>query len=189
MLLLFALPGMISSQDYLLKVHVIEGEKIKGLSDKSQEILDSMGTFLVLKELMQDLRGDGYLAASVDSVVFDSLDVSAYVFAGPRFEWGILSLDSIDQKILRKAGIRARSFSGKPVKFKKLASAQKKILQVHENSGYPFASIYISRIQMEGPVISGNLHVEDNGLFLIDTFHIKGEAWIDPVSTAVSFSR
>jgi outer membrane protein assembly factor BamA len=181
MLLLFALPGMISSQDYLLKVHVTEGEKMKRYTAKPQEIADSMGTFLVLKELMQDLRGDGYLAASVDSVVFDSLDVSAYVFTGPRFEWGILSLDSIDQKILRKAGIRARSFSGKPVKFKKLASAQEKILQVHENSGYPFASIYISRIQMEGPVVSGILQVKDNGLFLVDTFHIKGEAKIAPV--------
>jgi len=34
---------------------------------------------------------------------------------------------------------------------------------------------------MEGQVISGLLHVEDNGLFLIDTVHIKGEARISPV--------
>ena len=181
MLLLFALPGAISSQNYLLQVYTIDGENIKGLPGKPQEIPDSMGTYLVLKELMQDLRGEGYLAASVDSVVFDSLDVSAYLFAGPRFEWGNLSLDSIDQKVLRKAGIRARSFSGKPLKIKRLASAQEKILQVQENKGYPFASTYISQIQMEGQVISGLLHVEDNGLFLIDTVHIKGEARISPV--------
>ena len=181
MLLLFALPGAISSQNYLLQVYTTEGEKIKGIPDKPQEILDSMGTYLVLKELMQDLRGEGYLAASVDSVVFDSLFVSAYLFAGPRFEWGKLSLDSIDQKILRKAGIRSRSFSGKTLKLKKLASAQEKILQVQENNGYPFASTYISQIQMEDQVISGLLHVEDNGLFLIDTVHIKGEARISPV--------
>jgi outer membrane protein assembly factor BamA len=181
MLLLFTLPGTISSQNYLLQVYTTEGEKIKGIPDKPQEIPDSMGTYLVLKELMQDMRGEGYLAASVDSVVFDSLFVSAYLFAGPRFEWGNLSLDSIDRKVLRKAGIRARSFSGKTLKLKKLASAQEKILQVQENNGYPFASTYISQIQMEGQVISGNLHVEDNGLFLIDTFHIKGEARISPV--------
>jgi len=181
MLLLFALSGAISSQNYLLQVYTIDGENIKGLPGKPQEIPDSMGTYLVLKGLMQDLRGEGYLAASVDSVVFDSLDVSAYLFAGPRFEWGNLSLDSIDQKVLRKAGIRARSFSGKPLKIKRLASAQEKILQVKENKGYPFASTYISQVQMEGQVISGLLHVEDNGLFLIDTVHIKGEARISPV--------
>jgi outer membrane protein assembly factor BamA len=181
MLLLFTLPGTISSQNYLLQVYTTEGEKIKGIPDKPQEIPDSMGTYLVLKELMQDLRGEGYLAASVDSVVFDSLFVSAYLFAGPRFEWGKLSLDSIDQKILRKAGIRPRSFSGKPLKLKRLASAQEKILQVQENNGYPFASTYISQIQMEDQVISGLLHVEDNGLFLIDTVHIKGETRISPV--------
>jgi outer membrane protein assembly factor BamA len=181
MLLLFAIPGMICSQHYMLHLHVAEGETIKGISGKPREVSDSLGTLLILKELMQDLRGDGYLAASVDSVVFDSVDVSAYLFAGPRFEWGTLSLDSIDQKVLRKAGIRAGSFSGKPLKFKKLASAQEKILRVHENSRYPFASTYISQILMEGRVISGNLQVEQNGLFLIDTFHIKGEARIDPV--------
>jgi len=87
MLLLFTLPGAISSQNYLLQVYTNEGGKIKGLPDKPQEIPDSMGTYLVLKELMQDMRGEGYLAASVDSVVFDSLFVSAYLFAGPRFEW------------------------------------------------------------------------------------------------------
>ncbi len=177
-LLLFALPGNIGSQYFLLRIYTTEGEKIKGISDKPQEIADSMGYYLVLKELMQDLRGEGYLAASVDSVVFDSLNVSAYLFTGPRFEWGKLSLDSLDQKVLRKAGIRARPFSGKPLKFKKLASAQERILQVHENNGYPFASTHISGIHMEGPVISGNLQVEDNGLFLVDTFHIKGEARI-----------
>jgi outer membrane protein assembly factor BamA len=181
MLLLFTLPGTISSQNYLLQVYNNEGEKIKGLPDKPQQVPDSMGTYLVLKELMQDLRGDGYLAASVDSVLFDSMSVSAYLFAGPRFEWGKLSLDSIDQKILRKAGIRPRSFSGKPLKLKRLASAQEKILQVQENNGYPFASTYISQIQMEGQVIFGLLHVEDNGLFLIDTVHIKGETRISPV--------
>ena len=172
---------MVKSQPYLLQVHSAEGGKIKRLPDKPQEIADSMGTYLVLKELMQNLRGEGYLAASVDSVVFDSLHVSAYVFTGPRFEWGNLSLDSIDQKVLRKAGIRERSFSGKPIKFKKLASAQEKILQVHENNGYPFASTYISQMRMDRRVISGNLRVEDNGRFLIDTFHIKGEARISLV--------
>ncbi len=159
----------------------VKGGEIKHLPGKTQAVADSMGTYMVLKDLMEDLRGDGFLAASVDSVVFDSLSVSAYVFAGPRFEWGKLSLDSIDRKVLRKAGIRAGSFSGKPVKFKKLASAQEKILKVHENNGYPFASTYISQIEMDGRVISGNLHVEDNGRFLIDTFHIKGEARIAPV--------
>lgn len=180
-LLPFALSGIISSQHYFLQVHAGGMERLKGVPDKPQEIHDSMGTYLFLKELVQDLRGEGYLAASVDSVLFDSIFVSAYLFAGPRFEWGHLYLDSIDQKILRKAGIRTRSFSGKPLKFKKLAAAQEKILQVYENKGYPFASTYVSQIEMDGPVISGYLQVEDNGPFMIDTFHIKGEARITPV--------
>jgi outer membrane protein assembly factor BamA len=180
MLLLSSLPGVIFSQHHLLQVCPVSRENNRLLPARPMEIADSMGTYLALKELLQALWGEGYLAASVDSVAFDSSLVSAYVFTGPRFEWGKLSLDSINRKVLRKAGIRARSFSGKPVKFKKLAAAQEKILRVHENNGYPFASTYISQIRMDGPVISGNLHVEDNGPFLIDTIHIKGEARISP---------
>ncbi len=180
MLLLLTAPGMICSQDYLLQVYTESGEKMKPPAEGSRETADSIGTYLVLKEMLRALWDDGYLAASVDSVVFDTSQVSAFIFTGPRFEWGRLSMDSIDQKVLRRAGVRERSFSGKPVKFRKLASAQEKILRVHENGGYPFASTFISQIQMDGPVISGNLHVKDNGRFMIDTFHIKGEARISP---------
>ncbi len=181
MMLLFAVPGMICSQNYRLQVYSTGAEKLKFFPGKPQEISDSLGTYLALKDLLQDAREGGYLAASVDSIVFDSLQVSAYFYAGPRFEWGKLSLDSIDDKVLRKAGVRRRAFSQKPVSFKRLASAQEKIVQYHENNGYPFATIYIYNIQMDGPVISGDLLVEDNGYFQIDTIHIKGEVKIDPV--------
>ena len=179
-MLLLGLPGGISAQPYLLRVHLKAGEEGGRKPGRLQPVPDSMGIYIALKDLMEDMRGKGHLAASVDSVVFDSLLVSAFVFTGPRFEWGRLSLDSIDRKVLRRAGIRSRSFSGKPLKTRKLASVQEKIIQVHENQGYPFAATYFSQMKMDGPEISGYLHVEENSLFLIDTFHIKGDARISP---------
>jgi outer membrane protein assembly factor BamA len=180
MLLLLSLQGAGRAQGYFLQVQASDGRGVPGLPEKPVEISDSLGVYAWLKDRVQELREAGYLAVSVDSLVFDSSRVSAHVFSGPRFEWGRLSFDSIDRKVLRKAGIRERSFAGKPVKAGRLAAAQEKIIQVHENNGYPFASTYISQLQMDGPILSGNLQVEEHGRFLIDTIHIKGEARISP---------
>ena len=178
LLLLFSLTGTGLAQGYLLTVYAGDGPGVPGLPGRPVEIPDSLGIYAWLKDRVQELRGEGYLAVSVDSVVFDSSSVSAYVYSGPRFQWGQLSFDSIDRKVLRRAGIRERSFARKPVKAGRLAAAQEKLIQFYENNGYPFASIRISQVRMDGPILSGNLQVEDHGLFLIDTVHIKGEARI-----------
>jgi outer membrane protein assembly factor BamA len=175
---LLSIPGLARAQGYLLQVHASGGEDLPRLSRRPREVADSMGSFRLLRDMVQELREDGYLAASVDSVVLDSVHVSAYLFTGPRFKWGRLSFDSIDSKILRRAGIRARSFSGKPVKAGKLAAAQEKLIRYHENNGFPFASNYLSQVSMDGPILSGTLHVRAHNRFLIDSIHIKGEARI-----------
>jgi len=169
----------ISSQVYRIIMHPVDGEQIRGLPAGPVPAGDSMQVYRVLKDMLGDLRGKGYLAASVDSIFFDSLDAGAWIYRGPRFEWGKLSLDSIDHRVLRKAGIRQRAFSGKPVRYSKLAAAQEKLLDWYENNGYPFAGIYINNIQIPGEEISGELRVDPGSLFHIDTLHIKGEVRID----------
>ncbi len=178
-LLLLALPVISFSQDYRIMVHPVEGEDIRGIVKDHQPAEDSLQVYRVLKDILGDLRGKGYLAASVDSLVFDSLDVDVWIYPGPLFEWGNLSFDSIDRRVLRKAGIRQRAFSGKPVRYTKLADAQEKLLEWYENNGYPFAGVYINNIQIPGEEISGELMVEEGELFYIDTLHVKGELKID----------
>lgn len=174
-----ALSQPAQSQEYLLRIHHSGGEEVRGIPRDSRPAEDSMQVYRILRDILGDLRGEGYLAASVDSLAFDSTDVEAWVYSGPGFEWGKLSFDSIDGKVLRKAGIRKRAFSGKPVRYKKLAAAQEKLLAWYENNGYPFAGIYINNIKIPGEEISGDLIVEAGELFLIDTLHIKGELKID----------
>ncbi len=178
----------VSSQDYRITCHEAHDagftEAAGGIPGGRGEILkagDSMQVYLVLKDLIVDERGEGFLAASLDSLRFDSLRVDAWIFKGPRFRWGSLGMDSIDRKILRKARIRTRTFSGKPVRVGKLASAEEKLLGWYEENGYPFAAIHLRDVRVEGQRISGNLWVESNGLFRIDTLHIKGGAEIEPI--------
>ncbi len=174
----FLLPAA-GAQEYRISIHTPGPGNIRGLMAAPEAAGDSMQVYLVLKEMVGDLRAEGYLAASVDSLVFDSLQVHAWIFAGPRFEWGKLSLDSVDARVLRRAGIRQRAFRGRPVRYTKLAAAQESLLSWYENNGYPFAGIYINNVRIRGEEISGELMVEPNELFRIDTLHVKGDVKID----------
>ena len=174
----FLLPAA-GAQEYRISIHTPGPGNIRGLMAAPEAAGDSMQVYLVLKEMVGDLRAEGYLAASVDSLVFDSLQVHAWIFAGPRFEWGKLSLDSVDARVLRRAGIRQRAFRGRPVRYTKLAAAQENLLSWYENNGYPFAGIYINNVRIRGEEISGELMVEPNELFRIDTLHVKGDVKID----------
>ncbi len=177
------------SQEYSLIIHPVEGEHIRGMSNASIQVKDSLEVYTHLKDILGDLREEGYLAASIDSLSFDSLGAEAWAYSGPRFEWGILSLDSLERKTLKKAGVHQRAFSGKPVKYQKLAAAQERIIQWYENNGYPFAGIYINNIsfsesdqssdQNQPQILSGELWVEPNSFYRIDTIHIKGEARLE----------
>jgi len=165
------------SQEYRIRINPVDNELVREIP-ASRTAADSMQVYRVLGNILADLRGEGYLAASVDSLMFDSPDVEAWMFTGPRFEWGRLIMDSIDNRVLRKANIRPKSFSGRPVKYSKLAAAQEKILEWYENNGYPFAGIKINNLHIPGKEISGELIIETNNLFVIDTLHIKGDARI-----------
>ncbi len=178
-LLLAAWSHLCPAQDYSIMLHPLDDERIRGVPSDLLHATDSLQVYRVLKGVLGDLRGEGYLAASVDSLAFDSLDVAAWVYRGPVFDWGRLALDSIDGRILRRAGVRRSAFSGKPVKSAKLANAQSRLLSWYENNGYPFAAIHINNMQIAGEEISGSLEVRTGDLFLIDTLYVRGEIRLD----------
>ncbi len=167
------------SQEYRILIHPAGGEGPRGFPPDPQALADSMQVYRVIKDLLVELRGEGYLAASLDSLEYDSLEVQAWIYAGPRFEWGSLFMDSIERNIVRRAGLRSSAFSGRPVRSARLAAAQERLLAWYEDNGYPFAGIYLEDIQIRGKEISARMKVEAGDLFRIDTLHVRGDVRID----------
>ncbi len=165
-------------QPYVVSIRM--SEEIRGFSPGTLSSADSLGVYRVLKEMLGDLRREGYLAASVDSLRFDSLDVQACLWVGPRFQWGKLLMDSVDRGVVRRAGVRRKAFQGKPVRADRLAAAQDRLVSFYENNGYPFARVSMEEIRISGREISGQLRVQTGELFRIDTVHVRGEVRIDP---------
>ena len=136
---------------------------------------------LVIPELQDVITGfyrDGFLAASIDSMVYGPEGIMAYLHRGPVFEWAFLSLDSIDRSVLRKARINRNRFRETTVFPDDLVMVQKRIITACEDIGYPFASVRIRGLSFDDRLFSGEMVLDKGPLILIDSMIIKGSAKI-----------
>lgn len=148
------------------------------ISSRSQEFADSASVVRHLRAELTGLLREGYLAASIDSVRFDSLQVTAWLFKGGTYHWAKITPDSTAEKVLKQIpGRTGKIFSG-PFNPAELASVQDKIIRYMENEGYPFASVSLGDVTIADGGISGRLKLKDNGRYTIDSIIIKGNAGI-----------
>ena len=165
-------------QDGLLPLYVIftDDPDLKTELINRSAFPDSNLIKLELQELLTEKHQEGYLAASIDSIGYDSTQISAYMHQGPRYEWAILSLDSIDQHILRKARINKNKFRDSRISPNELILVQQRIIAVCENNGYPFASVRIRDLSFSDQQFSGEMILDKGPIIIIDSIIVKGSA-------------
>ena len=124
-----------------LKINFDESERSLSTKYKyNNKPKDSIQAVKFLNELVQKFHADGYLLATYSDLTFTNL-LSANISIGPRFEWLSLNLSAIDKQLLRRAGLRFKNFSGKPVSPELLIKLEKGLLELAENEGFPFAKL------------------------------------------------
>ena len=173
-------PVFISSQGFTLDLIPAGNEKIKGILPGSTPVTDSIQALQAVRENLEELQAMGYLAASADSILIDSTGARAYIWTGPRLSWGSLSFDSIPRDALRDARIRPAQFENRYVQAERITAARSRLVAWYENHGYPFASVSIRNMRIEGDRIEGDLRVTSNGLFVVDSLLVKGDIRIHP---------
>lgn len=137
-----------------------------------------------MKELQQALFvvfDNAYLAAQYDSLIEDSTFMTAYINVGARYKWAHLQHGNVDEGVLSQIGFREKLYSNKPVYFKDVKKVQQGLITYYENNGYPFASVKLDSIVINGAEISGVLKLTKNRLEKIDSLLIKGNAKISRV--------
>lgn len=131
-----------------------------------------------ISELPATFLNKGFPAASVDSVSYDSLHAKVKLYLGNKFEWAEISTDSIDNTVLEKTGWNSMQFENKPVDFSRLQLQEKRINNYYENNGYPFASVSLENILIDGSKIKGELRVKKGPLYHIDSIRVYGKVKI-----------
>lgn len=134
-----------------------------------------------LKELVPNLQGKGFLAASLDSLHIADNRYEAFLFLGNQYRWGILSLDSLPPQVLNSLNIRAGFLKDEPLRPKQIERISNGVLDWYENNGFPFARVWLDSIRQESPEkISARMRVLSGAPRRIDSIDLQGKLSIAP---------
>ncbi len=137
-----------------------------------------------LRQVLMQLHDQSYLAASIDSLVSDEKNYTAYLHTGKAYEWANLENGNVAQAFLAQIGFRERLYSGKPFHYKEVKTIQEKLLTYAENNGFPFASVWLDSIHIDEQQISARLYMQKNRLMTFDGVNVVTETNISPTYLA-----
>ncbi len=129
-----------------------------------------------LRKAINQLHQNAYLLAGIDSILIDSTHFSVFMNLGKQYKWSYLKTVGIDEEVLSKTGFRDKLFQNKPFNQNSLSVLLEEIIKHYENNGYPFSSLRFDSIQIENDIFKGNIILEKNKRFEIDSVLIVGNA-------------
>ena len=122
------------------------------------------------------LQSKGYVTASVDSLRYDSASARIVLFIGELYLWAQLDAKDVESSVLDAIGWREKMFASKPIDFTQVQVWEERILNYLENTGYPFARVYLDSLQLETDKVSALLKVSKGPLYKIDSIRLYGNA-------------
>lgn len=150
-------------------------EELKNLTHE-KSFSDSIDLHKALTKFIFRANEIGFLEANFDSLKKDSLNFYAYFTLGRKMELRLLDLSDVEPYYLDKAGIRNKTLDRKKINVLGIGRIQEKLLNILENSGYPFAEVFLSNIVSTRDSFSASVLINKNYLIIIDSIIIKGNA-------------
>lgn len=162
---------------YDLLIRVVDGDSAALNTIGLQNSFDSKAACTdYVNKLPSFLQAKGYVAASIDSLAYDSLAAHAVIFLGAAYHWTEINTDRVNPSLLNAVGWRQKNFPGKPIDFDQLQGWQEKIIDYLENNGHPFAKVFLDSLQiLDDNRVSAILTVEEGPLYRIDSIRVFGD--------------
>ncbi|MFZ9661665.1 MAG: hypothetical protein ACO29O_07285 [Chitinophagaceae bacterium] len=129
--------------------------------------------FLYIKSLTNTMQQQGYWAFSVDSIRYDSLFAEAWIYVGEKYRWRQIVVKKEDETLFQNVGWSNSSLKSRP---DGLQSFQNRVLTYLENNGYPFASVKIDSITIDGNELQGIWKIEKGPRYKIDSITVQGNS-------------
>lgn len=124
------------------------------------------------------LQSKGFVTASVDSLQFQEKAARLVLYLGEAYHWINLDVTSVEQQLLEASGWREKQFVNKPLNFSALQQIEEKMLDRLENTGHPFARIFLDSIRLEGEAVAAMLKVNKGPKYKIDSIRVYGNGKI-----------
>ncbi len=170
-------------QSYDLHIHCVDYDStfVKDVLNLQTQFVSQDACRLYVAALPQTLKNQGYVTASIDSVRFDSLAAFLVLYAGNLYQWSLFDVEEVDPDLLQAAGWQNNRFNGKPVDLDLVADWQQRILNQLENTGYPFAKVWIDSLQFENGQATAKLKVDRGPQYIVDSIRVYGDVKISNI--------
>lgn len=167
-----------AQSNYKMQYRFIDTIDVSVALSLQQAFPDKAGCSQYIFELPKLLQKKGYVTASVDSVQMDSAKAEVLIFLGQSYRWANLSTDSVPQELLNAAGYRDKNFKQQPLDYTAVQQLQTKLLDRLENTGYPFANVYLDSFELQSDGIHAVLKIKEGPLYKVDSIRIYGDVKI-----------
>jgi hypothetical protein len=113
--------------------------------------------------ILTQLQAKGYIAASMDSLVEQKKETTAYLYLGKKYSWKKISIPDEVKLVSSQIGINYLIDT---------------LLNYYQNNGYPFAQLKFDSISILNDEITGKLNIDKGILYKLDSINIIGNASI-----------
>jgi outer membrane protein assembly factor BamA len=156
-------------------------EKISNGASLSMKLPNRAASDKELKKLMSSFYEEGYLSASLDSLLHDSASTTAIVFVGEKYKLAKLNPGNVPRHILSEVGYRDKLYRNKVLNPAQIRRLQERIITYSGNNGFPFASIRLDSLIFDGGTLRADLNYNPGERVIVDSLSIRGTATIAPV--------
>lgn len=146
----------------------------------AKDYADTSNLQLDLSSFLHKMLSQGYLSASVDSIITGENLFRIYFYVGNNYEWSEIRKNNIDEIFLEGTGLKDKLKKNQPFNPDRNKKWLDIILRNCENNGYPFATLRFENVVYDQNKISAELELVKNKLTKIDSIIIKGNATIAP---------
>ena len=128
-------------------------------------------------EQLVNWQSQGYITASVDSIVEKKDSILNYIYLGKKYKWKTLYLNDSIENVVKT--IIPLFKNEEIVPLYKQINLPDTILQHCKNNGHPFATVQFTNIKINNGEIIGTLVLEKNIQYKIDSIRLLGNLKID----------
>jgi translocation and assembly module TamA len=139
-------------------------------------VADSLTALRTVRDLVLALQADAYLLASADRMRWGRDTVRAQVYVGEQFHWAYLRNGNLGDGLLTRAGYREKFFRHAPWHPADWVALQERILTEAENQGYPFATVGLDSVRLDGQDIAGRVVLKRGPAVIFDSIQIIGSS-------------
>jgi translocation and assembly module TamA len=139
-------------------------------------VADSLTALRTVRDLVLALQADAYLLASADRLRWGRDTVRAQLYVGEQFHWAYLRNGNLGDGLLTRAGYREKFFRHAPWHPADWAALQERILTEAENQGYPFATVGLDSVRLDGQDIAGRVVLKRGPAVIFDSIQVIGSS-------------